>query len=197
MSSEVQCDQKTRDILGDGGIAEVVGNLWARDCQTCGRPLGTVTPALCVDDASTYATASLHHQGCRPATWNDDPVIYAAAGANLSWTSLSFMLPSVTARKAATEPVAASSTVAASKATAVATAAVAASLRKSCTAQQKGRSANRRAQKMRMLHRSLLQFGSVTLVANQMLPPPIKNRVIQEAKSSGGGRFLREFWQSA
>jgi hypothetical protein len=32
-------------------------------------------------------------------------VIYAAAGANLSWTSLSFMLPSVTGRKADPRPV--------------------------------------------------------------------------------------------
>lgn len=104
MLPEVQCDQKTRDILGDDGIAEVTGSLWAGDCQSCGRPLGGEPPALCVDDAVTYATASLHHSRCRPAAWNDGSVIYLAGGANLSWTSLSFMLPAMAGRKADPRP---------------------------------------------------------------------------------------------
>jgi hypothetical protein len=101
---QVQCDQKTRDILGEDGISAVADNLWAGDCQTCGRPLGSAPPALCVDDASTYATASLHHPRCRTAAWNDGSAIYAAGGANLSWTSSSFMLPAMTGRKADPRP---------------------------------------------------------------------------------------------
>ena len=100
MLSQVQADQKTIEILSEEGIAEVTNNLWARDCQTCGRPLGSQPPSLCIDNAGQYGTASLHHQRCRPASWNDGPVIYATGGANLSWTSLSFMLPSRTGRKA-------------------------------------------------------------------------------------------------
>lgn len=69
---QVQCDQKTRDILGENGIANVTGNLWAKDCQTCGEPLESEPPALCVDDAGTYATASLHHPRCRSAAWARD-----------------------------------------------------------------------------------------------------------------------------
>ncbi len=103
--SHVQCDQRTRDILGDEGIAEVTANLWAKDCQSCGRPLGSEPPALCIDDASTYATASLHHPRCRSASWNDDSLIYVVGGANLSWTTLSFMLPAMTGRKADSRPV--------------------------------------------------------------------------------------------
>jgi hypothetical protein len=102
--SQVQCDQKTRDILGEDGIAEVTSNLWARDCQTCGQPLGSQPPALCIDDARQYATASLHHQRCRLACWNDGSVIYATGGAHLSWTSLSFMVPSRTGRRADPRP---------------------------------------------------------------------------------------------
>ncbi len=65
----------------------------------------------------------------------------------------------VTACEAATEPtVAAATKTTAMAAATVAATAVADSLRKGCTAQQKGRGANRRAQKMRMSHCSVLQF---------------------------------------
>ncbi len=104
MLREVLCDQKTKDKLGEDGLGEVTASLWAEDCQTCGRKLGSKPPALCVDDAGRYATASLHHPRCRPPGWNDGSVIFAAGGANLSWTSLSFVLPAMSGRKADPRP---------------------------------------------------------------------------------------------
>jgi hypothetical protein len=102
---EVLCDQKTRDKLGEDGLARVTAKLWAGDCQTCGRPLGSTPPALCIDDVGEWATAALHHSRCRPAVWNDGSTILAAWGAQLSWTALSFMLPAMTAREADPRPV--------------------------------------------------------------------------------------------
>jgi len=49
----------------------VTGSLWPRDCQSCGRPLGSKPPALCIDEMGEFATASLHHPRWRPAGWND------------------------------------------------------------------------------------------------------------------------------
>jgi hypothetical protein len=87
------CDQKTRDKLGKDGLAEVRARLWARDCQTCGRPLGKETPSLCIDDAGDWAAASLHHPDCRTAIWNDSTVLSAPGNPHLSWTSVSFTFP--------------------------------------------------------------------------------------------------------
>jgi hypothetical protein len=56
MLAELWCDQKTRDKLGEAGLAEVTACLWAQDCQTCGHALGLEPPALCVDELSRYAT---------------------------------------------------------------------------------------------------------------------------------------------
>ena len=47
---EVLISGEIKDHLGDSGVTEVTGWLWAVDCQTCGRPLGSDPPALCVDD---------------------------------------------------------------------------------------------------------------------------------------------------
>ena len=105
MLPEVICDQNTRDKLGEDGLAEVRASLWAQDCQSCGRPLGSGPPALCVDDVSEFATASLHHPRCRPARWNDGSVIYAAGGDMVSWCARTFMLPAMAGRKADPRPV--------------------------------------------------------------------------------------------
>lgn len=67
MLAELWCDQKTRDRLGEAGLAEVTDSLWAQDCQTRGHALGGEPPALCVDELREYATAGLHHRLCRPA----------------------------------------------------------------------------------------------------------------------------------
>jgi hypothetical protein len=71
MLAELWCDQRTRDKLGEAGLAEVTAGLWAQDCQTCGHALGGEPPALCVDKLTGYATAGLHHRRCRPPGWND------------------------------------------------------------------------------------------------------------------------------
>jgi hypothetical protein len=40
------CDRKTHDKLGEDGLIKVRSWLYAADCQTCGRPLGTDAPAV-------------------------------------------------------------------------------------------------------------------------------------------------------
>ena len=60
--------------LGKDGVAAVAASVWPVDCQTCGKPLGSRPPALCVDDMITFAAASLHHRQCRAPGWNQGPV---------------------------------------------------------------------------------------------------------------------------
>lgn len=103
MLSAMVHDDRTAAKLGEGGLAAVAAWLWPGDCQTCGRPLGGQPPALCIDDSATFAAASLHHQRCRRAAWNDDSVIFLAGGApNLTWRSLSFGLPLTVGGEAST-----------------------------------------------------------------------------------------------
>jgi hypothetical protein len=76
MLSEVSVHNEISRRLGDEGLSRVCSNLWAVDCQTCGRPLGGKAPALCVDDLSdTAAIATLHHQACRPSSWGSEPSV--------------------------------------------------------------------------------------------------------------------------
>jgi hypothetical protein len=75
----------TRKRLGPA-LGEVCGWLWPKDCQTCGQPLKG-QPALCVDDYDTFAAASLHHPGCRPAAWNESADLSVSGSANVSWAS--------------------------------------------------------------------------------------------------------------
>jgi hypothetical protein len=63
----------TEHKLGEPGVAEVAGWLWPVDCQTCGRALGSRPPALCVDDMTEFAAASLHHETCRAPEWKLGP----------------------------------------------------------------------------------------------------------------------------
>ena len=93
MLAELWCDQKTRDKLGEAGLAEVTANLWAQDCQTCGLALGGEPPALCMDELTGYATAGLHHRRCRPPGWNDSSLIITASGDVLSWQACAILLP--------------------------------------------------------------------------------------------------------
>jgi hypothetical protein len=95
MLAELWCDQKTRDKLGEAGLAEVTAGLWAADRQTCGRALGGEPPALCVDELRGYATAGLHHRGCRPPGWNDSSLILTVSGEVLSWQACAILLPGV------------------------------------------------------------------------------------------------------
>jgi hypothetical protein len=101
---QLLCDQETRDRLGDG-LAAVAANLWARDCQTCGRSLGSGPPALSIDEAPGYAVAGLHHPGCRSPGWNYSSVVGTSGGSYLSWRTTSFLLPARAGRRAVPWPV--------------------------------------------------------------------------------------------
>jgi hypothetical protein len=93
---KIICDRKTRDKLGEDGLTEVRAQLYAVDCQTCGRPLGTDAPALVVNAVDDWAMAGLHHRGCRSAEWNDG-VIEFSAGATITWSAESILFPVPTA----------------------------------------------------------------------------------------------------
>jgi hypothetical protein len=95
MVAELWCDQKTKDKLGEAGLNGVAACLWAQDCQSCGQALGTEPPALCVDELSGYATAGLHHRGCRPPGWNDSSLIITSSGDVLTWEACTFLLPAM------------------------------------------------------------------------------------------------------
>jgi hypothetical protein len=94
---KIICDRKTRDKLGEDGLAEVRAQLYAVDCQTCGRPLGTGAPALVVNATDEWAMAGLHHRGCRAAEWNDGTVIGGSAGDTITWSAGSVLFPVPTA----------------------------------------------------------------------------------------------------
>jgi len=81
-----------QDKLGREGLAELAASLWPVDCQTCGRPLGSAPPALCVDDIGPFARASLHHQQCRAPEWNEG-VITGSGGAFVTYRTRLVMLP--------------------------------------------------------------------------------------------------------
>lgn len=84
----------TRDKLGGPeGVAAVDACLWAADCQTCGRPLGQDPPALCVDDLSEFAYASVHHPACRAPGWNDSSSIAGTSRPLVSHRTRLVMLP--------------------------------------------------------------------------------------------------------
>lgn len=68
----VSIDAVTRERLGPDGLAEVTDCLWAKDCQSCDRPLADGGgPVLVVDDMGSFALASLHHERCQRAGWNE------------------------------------------------------------------------------------------------------------------------------
>jgi hypothetical protein len=90
---KIICDQKTRDKLGEDGLAEVRSWLYAVDCQTCGHPLGTDTPVLVVNEIDKCALAELHHRGCRAAEWNDRTIITVPAGNTVTWRAESVLFP--------------------------------------------------------------------------------------------------------
>ncbi|GGU08503.1 hypothetical protein [Actinomadura citrea] len=66
----MRIDSVTRGRLGPRVLADLEANLWPVDCQMCGRSLGRWgRPALEVREEDGFATASLHHQRCRPPAW--------------------------------------------------------------------------------------------------------------------------------
>lgn len=99
MLPEVLCDEKTKDRLGELGLAEVCASLHAVDCQTCGRRLGAGPPALVVLDMGASAWASLHHPRCRPAGWNDGSVLTVTGGDTVTWSARTLMIPTTAGRR--------------------------------------------------------------------------------------------------
>lgn len=84
-------DEYTSDTLRLAGLREVANNLWALDCQTCNRALGTDVPILSVCDISLdYAYAGLHHQRCRRAGWIKMLVVIDGC---LSWRARLAVIP--------------------------------------------------------------------------------------------------------
>ncbi|KOG07673.1 hypothetical protein [Streptomyces viridochromogenes] len=72
--SRLLTDSTTRARLGPELLAELRANLWAVDCQTCGRGFGRwERPALTVQATADTADASLHHRGCRSPQWLESP----------------------------------------------------------------------------------------------------------------------------
>lgn len=71
--ARLYADAFTRAQLGPSGMVEVSRNLWARECQTCGEPLGQGTPALVVFEQPEAIEASLHHPQCCPPQWTHLP----------------------------------------------------------------------------------------------------------------------------
>ncbi|MEU8140151.1 hypothetical protein [Streptodolium elevatio] len=86
-------DPQTQDELGPESLAEIAAHLWAADCQTCGRPLGTPPPALVVHDLPGIATASLHHDNCAPPTQGPIRTVLAPVHHHNSWTARTLLMP--------------------------------------------------------------------------------------------------------
>lgn len=89
-------NDKIHGELGEDGLRDLLACLWPVDCQSCGRFLGDVPPALCVDDSIIFAVASLHHPGCRAPEWNDSGMIATISGLDsLSYTTAALVFPLV------------------------------------------------------------------------------------------------------
>lgn len=89
--TELYIDDGIRSRISAEALKQVAANVHKRDCQTCGKPIGAQTPALAIDDAGPFLTATLNHDSCRPSGWyQPGPAVVAA---HLSWTSRFFTLP--------------------------------------------------------------------------------------------------------
>jgi hypothetical protein len=86
-------DDKTKQKLGEAGLAELTSSLWPDACQSCGRSLGDDPPAVAVDDLVAYAVASLHHPGCRTAGWDEGQPIRVARGDFVTWAANTLLIP--------------------------------------------------------------------------------------------------------
>ncbi|MFD9965046.1 hypothetical protein [Amycolatopsis sp. NPDC058986] len=86
--------ERTRSELGAAGLAELAANLWPQDCQSCGWELGSAKPSLAVEDMIVFASASLHHERCRPPAWNSELLSFRSGqAAFVSFRTQSFMMP--------------------------------------------------------------------------------------------------------
>lgn len=85
--SRAKISVTTQQKLGQSGINMLLRNLWAVDCQTCGETLGGGRPSLVVTEWPGWHEASLHHQDCRTAEWNDTHLIldFVDTSSYVSW----------------------------------------------------------------------------------------------------------------
>lgn len=90
--TELHVAEDIRRRLGRRGLAAVAQRLWAKDCQSCVRPLAGHTPALVVDELAATARASLHHPECRASQWNDSGIVTVNGGQALSFTAAAVLL---------------------------------------------------------------------------------------------------------
>lgn len=89
----LETDRPTRDRLGAAGLALVQASLWPKDCQTCGRPLGSAAPALHVLDVAEFVSATLHHPRCQRLQWSTGAMPAGVSEPNASWTARTILLP--------------------------------------------------------------------------------------------------------
>ena len=91
---KVEVDPVVRSRLGERTLADLRRNLWAIDCQSCGRAFGRFrTPVLGVRDHGDTATVALHHRRCLPSPWVDAPEVSLAGEPMLSWRASVALLP--------------------------------------------------------------------------------------------------------
>ncbi|WP_431879032.1 hypothetical protein [Amycolatopsis sacchari] len=88
-----EVDARIRAELGPEGLAYLAENLWPKDCQTCGWPLGAERPTLVCQDMVMLAQVSLHHRRCREASWSETMVLHDSNAELVSYDVLAFMLP--------------------------------------------------------------------------------------------------------
>lgn len=69
--AEIDCARDVEQELGEA-LPGIAACLWPIDCQTCGRALGAISPALVVEVfGAGMASASLHHASCRRSEWTE------------------------------------------------------------------------------------------------------------------------------
>lgn len=85
-------DTAIPERLGQDCMNELAGALFAVDCQTCGKPLGTEPPALCLDDMMVFVAAGLHHPACRRSGWSQGIGLNMNAE-HLSWVATILLVP--------------------------------------------------------------------------------------------------------
>lgn len=96
-------DKKTREKLGEAGLEDVYRNLWPRDCQSCGKPLGSAIPSLRINDLIVFGSADLHHPSCRAPEWSEHPTMTNQP--LTSWQALALVTEVLTTEKEQKVPV--------------------------------------------------------------------------------------------
>jgi hypothetical protein len=97
VTSRVLIGNDIKEELGEAGLDQVMASLYAADCQTCGRSLGSAPSTLYVDDFDSHALASLHHAVCRTSRWNRAAsgvlIVRYTSAPTRTWSSRTFGFP--------------------------------------------------------------------------------------------------------